>query len=293
MNKNEIITVQGRQLKFDDIENIKFLIVDNPSWSRTKLSKELCARWRWYRRDGSLKDMSCRSMLLKLERRGLLELPSPLHDGCNRSRGQQTPGIPHSTVAIEADLASLQPVRLLEVRGGGYYEDLFNCLLNNYHYLGFKTTVGEYMKYLVVDRSERPLGCVLFGAAAWKAKARDEYIGWSIPEREKNLNDLTSNTRFLILPWVRVPHLASHILGQALRRLNNDWRKRYAHEVCLVETFIDRSRFMGTCYRASNWRKVGETVGRSRQDRHHKIRVPVKDIYVYPLKKNFRETLCR
>jgi hypothetical protein len=293
MKRNEIITVQGRQLTSDHIGEIKSLMAANPSWHRTRLSRELCERWSWYRSDGTPKDMSCRCLLLKLERRGLLKLPERAAKAYNHRRGRLVPDIPHSTAAVETNLASLKPLGIFDVRRSGRDEELFNCLLTNYHYLGLKTTVGEYMKYLVVDRSDRPLGCVLFGAAAWKAKARDEYIGWSIPEREKNLNYLTNNTRFLILPWVRVPHLASHILGQALRRLNNDWRKRYAHEVCLVETFVDRSRFMGTCYRAANWRKVGETVGRSRQDRHHKIRVPVKDVYVYPLRKNFRETLCR
>ena len=293
MKKNEIITVQGRQLKFDDIENIKSLLVDNPSWNRTRLSIELCESWNWRRGGGQVKDMACRTMLLKLERNGLLKLPKPQHDGHNRSRGSKVPDILHSTTLIDNGLPSLQPVRLLEVRGRGYDDDLFNYFLHNYHYLGFKTTVGEYMKYLVLDRSERPLGCVLFGAAAWKAKARDEHIGWSVPEREKNLNFLTNNTRFLVLPWVRVPHLASCILGHALRRLNNDWGERYGHPVHLVETFVDRDRFLGTCYRAANWRKVGETAGRSRQDRHHKMRVPVKDIYVYPLRKNFREALCQ
>ncbi len=293
MDKNETITVQGRQLNFCDIENIKSLITANQSWHRTKLSKELCALWDWYRADGQMKDMACRTMLLKLERRGLLKLPKLRRESPTRLRGCRVPDILHSTATIECGLSSLQPVRLLEVRGRGYENDLFNCFLHNYHYLGFKTTVGEYMKYLVLDRSERPLGCVLFGAAAWKAKARDEHIGWSVPEREKNLNYLTNNTRFLVLPWVKVPHLASCILGHALRRLNNDWGKRYGHPVQLVETFVDRDRFLGTCYRAANWRKVGETAGRSRQDRHHKMRVPVKDIYVYPLKKNFREALCQ
>jgi len=237
--------------------------------------------------------MSCRCLLLKLERRGLLELPERAAKAYNHRRGRRVPHMPHSTAAIETNLASLQPLRIFDVRRSGRDEELFNCLLTSYHYLGLKTTVGEYMKYLVLDRSDRPLGCVLFGSAAWKAKARDKYIGWSVPEREKKLNYLTNNTRFLVLPWVRVPHLASCILGQALRRLNRDWLERYGHPVHLVETFVDRDRFLGTCYRAANWKRIGETAGRSRQDRHHKIQVPVKDIYVYPLRKDFREALCQ
>lgn len=293
MKNNEIITVQGRQLDVQDIENIKTLIADNPSWNRTKLSRELCKRWCWHRFDGSLKDMSCRSMLLKLHRKGLLKLPAPLHNGRNNLRGRKIPDIAHSTAAVESSLSCLCPVHILEVRGSGRNEELFNCLLNKYHYLGFKTTVGEYMKYLVLDSSERPLGCVLFGAAAWKTRPRDDYIGWSASERKKNLVYLTNNTRFLIPPWVRVPHLASHILGRTLRCLNRDWCKYYGHEIHLVETFVDRSRFRGTCYRAANWEKVGKTTGRSRQDRYSNKQVPVKDIYVYPLNKKFREALCQ
>lgn len=293
MKKNEIITVQGRQLKFDDIERIKSLMEDNPSWHRTRLSKELCELWQWHRANGKPKDMACRSMLLKLERRGLLKLPEREGEAHNHLRGRRIKSVPHSTAVIESDLSSVRPLHFLDVRGSGRNEELFNCLLNKYHYLGFKSTVGEYMKYLVLDSSERPLGCVLFGAAAWKTKPRDNYIGWSASERKKNLIYLTNNTRFLIPPWVRIPHLASHILGRTLRSLNRDWCKYYGHPVHLVETFVDRSRFRGTCYRAANWKKVGKTTGRSRQDRYSNKQVPVKDIYVYPLNKKFREMLCQ
>ena len=293
MNIEHTIILQGRSLSPTDIELIISLIKDNPSWHRTRLSRELCKLWSWYRPDGNLKDMACRTMLLKLERRGFLKLPAPVQSANNHLRGRQLPSILHCTVSIEGVLSEVYPLNIQEVRGNGYYEDLFNSLMYEYHYLSFKSTVGESMKYLVSDKDERPLGCLLFGSAAWKTVARDKHIGWTAQMREKNLNNLTNNTRFLILPWVKVPNLASFILGTVLRRLNKDWIKRYGHEISLVETFVEQNRFRGTCYRAANWQKIGETVGRSRQDRYSNMKVPIKDIYIYPLLKNYRELLCR
>ena len=293
MNTEDTIILQGRSLSSEDIELIKSLIQDNPSWHRTCLSRKLCKLWDWKRADGSLKDMTCRTMLLKLERRGFLKLPAPVKSANNHLRGRQIPPILHNTVSIEDILPELYPLKIHEVHGSGYTEDLFNSLMHEYHYLSFKSTVGESMKYLVSDKDERPLGCVLFGSAAWKAKARDGHIGWTAEMRKKRLNYLTNNTRFLILPWVKVPNLASCILGMVLRRLNRDWMKRYGHEISLVETFVEQNRFRGTCYQAANWQMIGETAGRSRQDRYKKMKVPVKDIYIYPLLKNYRELLCR
>lgn len=291
MEHGESITVQGRQIDLSVIDGIKAMMADNPAWGRKRLSLSLCERWEWRRPNGKPKDMSCRMLLLKLERRGLLELPAPRNDGRNHLRGLRVSEEPHIAAPVSASLASLQPLRLVEARSSQRSHRLFNCLLARHHYLGFKSTVGENMKYLLLANDGRPLGCLLFGSAAWKAKGRDEHIGWSVPERERNLNLLTGNTRFLILPWVRVAHLASFALGQALRRLNRDWLERHGHPIHLVETFVDRSRFLGTCYKAANWLKVGETTGRSRQDRHHRMKAPAKDIYVYPLSRNYREAL--
>jgi len=153
--------------------------------------------------------------------------------------------------------------------------------------------VGENLAYLARDRNGRELACVLFGAAAWKAAARDRFIGWDHATRALRLGFLTNNTRFLILPWVRVPHLASHLLGRILRRLSADWQGKYGHPIYLVETFVESDRFRGTCYRAADWTLVGRTQGRSRQDRAHRFQVRVKDIYLYPLTSGFREELCR
>jgi hypothetical protein len=146
---------------------------------------------------------------------------------------------------------------------------------------------------MAFDREQTPLACLLFGSAAWKCAPRDEFIGWDTEARRANLRYLTNNMRFLILPWVRVPHLASHILGRVTRRINLDWVRKYGHPLCLLETFVERDCFQGTCYRAANWICVGQTRGRSRNDRDHTLRVPVKDIYLYPLAKGFRDILSQ
>lgn len=169
---------------------------------------------------------------------------------------------------------------------------LFNGLLAGYHYLGHRNTVGENLRYLVGDRMGRPVACALFGSAAWKCADRDAYVGWDRVTRERNLQRLTNNTRFLILPWVVVPHLASHVLGLIARRIRADWQAKYGHPVYALETFVDRGRFQGTCYRAANWLPLGATRGRTRNDCEHSIRAAVKDVYLYPLVANFRRELC-
>ncbi len=289
----ESIPLQGRILTPADLDEIRGLISSNPTWHRTRLSRELCERWNWRRPDGSLKDMACRTMLLKLDRRSAITLPARVKNAQNHLRGKKIVDVLHNTDPIEAKLSSLAPVSLINVRGDRASEELFGCLLSRYHYLGFRTTVGEYMKYLVVDKEQRPLGCFLFGSSAWKCADRDRFVGWDAPTREKNLNRTTNNTRFLVLPWVRVKNLASHVLSLAVARIGDDWLAAYGHRPVLLETFVDRSRFVGTCYRAANWQLVGQTKGRSRQDRHSNMSVPVKDIYVYPLTTSFREELSR
>ena len=160
---------------------------------------------------------------------------------------------------------------------------MFNGLLAHEHYLGHRNTVGENLRYLVRDRHGRPVACALFGSAAWKCADRDAFLGWDRATRERNLQRLTNNTRFLIPGWVQVPHLASHVLGLIARRIRADWQAKYGHPIHALETFVDRSRFKGTCYRAANWLRLGETRGRTRNDRAHRIRAAIKDVYLYPL----------
>jgi hypothetical protein len=194
---------------------------------------------------------------------------------------------------INEPLREVQPVTLEVITPASHKYGLFSEYLARHHYLGFRGRVGESIGYLARDRQGRELACVLFGAAAWKTMPRDSWIGWDPATQARNLSLVTNNTRFLILPWVRVPHLASHLLGIVSRRLSDDWQARYGHPIHLLETFVEKDRFKGTCYRAANWICVGETKGRSRQDRYTRMVVPVKDIYVYALTPRFREELCR
>lgn len=289
----KIMVIQGRKITPADIHLIKQLLADHPSWNRTKLSRELCKKWQWLREDGQqLKDMACRTLLLKLERTGYIELPPRQALSVNSFRKRSSTLARHSTEDICCSLKTLLPLKIVQVTPKSDDHPLFNCLLSHYHYLGHRTTVGENMKYLVRDCDNRPLACLLFGSAAWKTAPRDRFIGWDRQRREANLSCLTNNMRFLILPWVKVPHLASHILSLISRRICDDWKEKYNHPVHLLETFVDRTRFLGTCYKAANWILTGQTKGRSRNDRDRTIQVPPKDIYVYPLIKNFQKRLC-
>ena len=283
------MAIQGRQLVTDDIKLIQRLMADNPDWHRTRLSKELCRLWNWRTDKGLLKDMACRSMLRKLEQRQLIVLPVARTSG---NRARRIKDIPHSCNPIESSLHNLCPIQIVSIPGRGDSDDLFHCLMDRYHYLGCHGHVGEHIKYIVFDLYKRPLACLLFGSAAWKTIARDRFIGWNSSTRQARLTMMTNNTRFLILPWVKVKNLASFILGACTRGLREDWQNRYGHDLCLVETFVDRSRFTGTCYQAANWMRIGKTRGRSRQDRYHRLKVPVKDLYIYPLRADFKQRLC-
>jgi hypothetical protein len=285
---NEIMVIQGRQLSSADLGLIRQLMHDNPSWSRTRLSGSLCERWDWRNANGQIKDIACRTLLRKLQQRNLIALPPPLHAGHQR---RQIPDLPIAREHIGDPLRSLRPIDLVETHSQPDENRLFTFLLNRYHYLGLRaTSVGENIRYLAYDSRRRPLGCLLFGAAAWKIRPRDEFIGWDAATRQCHLALVANNSRLLVLPWVETKHLASHLLALSLRRLNQDWRERYGHPIALVETFVDTSRFRGTCYQAANWIRVGRTAGRTRQDRYSNIHVPNKDVYVFPLFADFR---CR
>ena len=283
------MTREGREITKDNIELIRRLIEANPSRNRTWLSKELCLLWDWRADNGQIKDMACRTLLLKLEQRGHITLPRRRSPG-RGSRKVSIPYVPHNTAPIACALSDLEPVDIQLVYDTGLLR-LFQCLLSAYHYLGFGSTVGENMKYMVFDRGHNPLACLLFGSAAWKCAPRDDFIGWDAEIRKSNLKFLTNNMRFLILPWVQVPHLASHILGRVARRISGDWLEKYGHPLYLLETFVERQRFRGVCYQAANWMYVGQTKGRSRNDRYTTLKVPIKDSYLYPLTKRFREVL--
>lgn len=285
------LTIQGRNLSKADIRLIRQLLADHPEWSRYRLSRELAERWQWRNARGQLKDMACRTLLNKLHQRKEIQLPAKRVVSPNRHRLRRPPEVDHDSSALHASLCSLRPLRVLDLDEPEYAR-LFAHLLDRYHYLGYSQTIGENCRYLLAANNYRPVACLLFGAAAWTCAARDKFIGWDHERRQQRLQLLANNQRFLILPWVRTPHLASHVLGLIASRIAADWQRRYGHDLLMLETFVERQRFRGTCYRAANWQVVGSTTGRSRQDRSRRLSVPVKDVLVYPLHRRWRELLC-
>lgn len=285
---NRIITSARPKITEREIKYIRQVIDANPTWHRTKISYELCNRWGWYTSNGRPKDISCRDLLRELEKKGKITLPKPLRKSGSPDKIKH---LEHTRTPVQCPLGNILPL-CVKVVASPEESRVFKSFLAQYHYLGFNRTVGENIKYLIYSSAGTELSCVLFGSSAFSCAPRDSFIGWDAKVRRKNLIYTTNNMRYLILPWVRVEHLASHILSIVLKRIKDDWEAKYGHPLYLLETFVERGRFAGTCYKASNWTRVGETRGRSRNDRSHNMEVPVKDIYLYPLVKRFREVLC-
>jgi hypothetical protein len=284
---SERLILQGRSVEPGDILRIRELIAANPHWSRRRVSEALCVEWNWRNAGGRPKDMAARSLLVKLHTRGLIELPPRRQTPSNRMLSRNLPCQNWDTTPVIGTLRDIGPLNIEEVSNSSAARIRLAAALSDFHYLGCRGTVGENLQYTVTDGSDRLLACLLFGSPAWKCRARDEWIGWSPEQRQRHLHLVTNNTRFLILPFVKVPHLASWILGQVLRRLSADWNQKYGRPIILVETFVEQQRFTGASYRAANWIRLGSTAGRSRQDRDHSLQVPVKDVYVYPLHRRF------
>jgi hypothetical protein len=281
-------------LSGEDLAWVRALIAQHPDWHRTALSRHLCEQWDWRNGAGRLKDMAARTLLLKLQRRGLIELPPPQRRTarpCARAPEPLQPELlPRTATPIEGPLQSLRPLRLELAQDLGSRRHLAR-LLAQYHYRGFNGAVGENLQYLARDPLGREVAVMVFGAAAWKVAVRDEFIGWSARQRAERLGAIVNQQRFLILPWVRVPHLASHLLGWVTRRLSADWQGRYGHPVWLVETFVESDRFAGTAYKAAGWLELGHTTGRTRQDRHRTLQSPRKSVWVRVLHSAFRQHL--
>ena len=284
--------IQGRLIGSAEIELIRHLMDENPGWHRTRLSQEVCAIWDWRNGSGRIKDMAARTLLLKLERRGLIVLPPRQSSANNALRNLSLSLHKHDQTPIAGSLRTILPLSVNMVENNTDDLIIFKSLIAQHHYLGLGNTVGENLKYLIFDRHDRLVSALLFGSAAWQTKPRDTFIGWSVSARRSHLSLITNNTRFLIPEWVRVPHLASHILSRVSRRIVTDWQVKYGHRIYMLETFVDRSRFSGTSYRAANWICVGRTQGRTRNAPRGASPVSIKDVYVYPLSKNFREVLC-
>ena len=295
----EVRIIQGRPIGAVEIEQVRQLLADHPDWSRWRLSQELAALWNWRNGAGQVKDMAARTLLLKLEQRGWIDLPPRRRTPPNRMRHKRVAPLDMAApqAPVTGPLKRSLPLILNEcsraapARVG--QRALFDALLYRHHYLSHRSSVGENLQYLVCDAAARPLACVLFGAPAWQCADRDRYIGWGRATRAQNLYLVANNTRFLILPWVQVAHLASHVLGRIAQRLSADWQSKYGHPVYLLETFVECDRFAGTAYRAANWVRVGQTKGRTRQDRPDGTwhQVAIKEFYLYPLHRRFRQYL--
>jgi len=280
----------GRVFDAAALEQVRGILRAHAGASRQQLSYRVCEALDWRKADGSLKDMSCRVALLRLHREGLIELPAPRRRfEPLRSYARRTPqGEPGAW--LEAPLSALGTVRLELVERAG--SALWNELIDRYHYLGYKPLPGAQLRYFAYA-GERLVALLGFGAAAWQTAPRDAWIGWSSEQRQRNLGAVVNNARFLILPWVRVPHLASKLLALAARTLPQHWQARYGYRPLLLETFVEAERFNATCYQAANWVYVGDTQGRGKLGDHRLGQVPVKTVWLYPLVADCRARLCR
>jgi hypothetical protein len=282
--------LQGRRVSQREVALIGHWLQAFPLWNRTRLSRHLCEHWDWRNQAGRLKDMACRSLLLKLEERGVIALPPRRTASVNGLRNRQLREVECPTSAVECGLAELQPLEVIPVENL-QNAALFRFLLARHHYLGYGNSVGENMKYLARARDGRPLAALLFGAAAWKCAARDAWIGWSASQRRERLPLVANNSRFLVAPWVRVPSLASHVLGVATCRVSQDWQRKYGHGLELLETFVQGERFEGACYQAAGWRRVGQTTGRTRNDDRRAPPGVPKKVFLKPLRAGWKERL--
>jgi hypothetical protein len=284
---------RGQQIGSEQIVFLREFIRTHPTSSRWKLSRQLCEALGWKQANGALRDMVCRGLLLMLERAGEIQLPAVRRhiQGQCRTGRPRPEAVLIDTTPLEMPLKALGPMQIQPVRRTAD-EPLFNSLMEHYHYLAYEQPVGEHLKYLAWAQG-RPIACLAWSSAPRHLGSRDRYIGWSQEERRRNIRFIAYNTRFLILPWVRVPHLASHILGKVTRALSDDWERMYGHPVYFAETFIDPGRFRGTCYRAANWQLLGLTTGRGKNDQTNKPNRPIKEILGLPLTARFREYLSQ
>ena len=287
------LTYRGRVVTDADVAFIDQLIAAHPTASRRVLSKKLCEAWNWVQPNGAPRDMVCRGLMLALHRAGHIELPpkvcvppNPLVNRCRPTVAADVDRTP-----LHGPLSTVQPLEFRQVRRTGQ-EPLFNGLIEQHHYLGYTQPVGEHLKYLVYSQ-ERSIACLAWSSAPRHLGCRDRFIGWSAETRRRNIRFIAYNTRYLILPWVQVPHLASHILGHMARVLSGDWERVYGHPVYFLETFVDPQRNRGTCYRAANWVVLGRTTGRGKNDQTGKPNRPIKEMLGYPLCRKFRERLAQ
>jgi len=283
------ITIRKRTIHKADLDLIQATVDRHWDKGRKQISKILCQQWNWRQPNGRLKDMACRELLLTLNRKGIITLPHRLRSANNEKRNRSIPVVEIDQTSLQGKLSDLLPVELKLVRNTPL-ESLYNSLVQQHHYLGYRQIVGNHLKYIAfID--DRPVACLGWGSAAWSVKSRDSFIRWDKPTKEKNLHFVANNTRFLILPWVSVKCLASKLLALNAKRITHDWLKIYNHPLYLLETFVEKDRFAGTCYKASNWICVGQTKGTAKKGHDHLFHGKIKDVYLYPLRKDFRKKL--
>ena len=283
---------RGKTVTDDDIAFIRQLILDNPSDSRWALSKKLCRAWNWVQPNGTLKDMVCRGLMLELHRAGHIQLPAKKCCVNNPFVNRKRPAkVTIDQSPVDAKLSDIKPLQFCQVRRTAS-EKLFNSLIEHYHYLGYCHPVGEQLKYIVYSQ-QRPIACLAWSSAPRHIGCRDRFIGWSAHNRKEHIHLLAYNTRFLILPWVRVDCLASHILARMAKIVCQDWQTIYNHGIYFLETFVDKQLFAGTCYKAANWIYLGDTTGRGKNDQTNKANRSIKAVWGYPLHKHFRTLLSQ
>lgn len=284
------VSICGRIFTSDDLALIRKIISLKSAATRQDISREVSLALSWFKPDRGLKDMSCRVALLRLHRAGIIELPDPIHpnrNGCKTFKEIPQAEPPQPIVKTIQELMPIELRRVVKKQKQSYF---WNELIERYHYLGYTPLPGAQMRYLVYSPSGC-LGALGFSAAAWKVKPRDVWIGWSLLQRERNLSLVVNNSRFLILPFVHSKNLASKILSLSLKKLSSDWSLVYGYEPVLMETFVEKNRFSGCCYKAANWQYVGSTQGRGKSEKYGKLKLPIKDVYLFPLVKNFRSVL--
>jgi hypothetical protein len=286
------IKYRGRQATSEDVEFINTVIDKNPDISRRALSYKLCEAWNWRQPNGHLRDMVCRGFLLHLDRAGYIRLPDKKCTPHNPFLQRKEPEkVLIDQTPVYTTVANIRPIEIQQVRRTPT-EKLYNSLIAQYHYLGYCQPVGEHLKYIVFMK-EKPVACFSFSSVPRHIGSRDKYIGWPAKIRQKNLSLIANNTRFLILPWVHIPCLGSHLLGRMVKVVATDWLSVYNHPLYFLETFVDTERFRGTCYRSANWIHLGNTTGRGKNDNTHKPNRSIKAVFGYPLVKDFRHKLCQ
>ena len=286
-----LLSYRGRQIRDAEVTFLRELIAQNPDLSRRRLSVKVCEAWQWVQPNGQTRDMVCRGLMLALHRAGHIQLPEKRQSPPNNAIAHRRVAASelYDTTPIEGAVASLGPLTIRLVRRTGD-ETLFAQLLRDHHYLGYSRPVGEHLKYLVVA-GERPVACLAWSSAPLQLDLRDQFVGAPKQAYRHNLHQIAYNSRYLILPWVKVPHLASHLLGRIARRLSADWQELYKHPIHLLESFVDTERFRGTCYRAANWICLGRSLGRGTKSKHGQPDCSIKELWVYPLGKHFRQRL--